>query len=521
MAVPRRTILGIVGVLVAYLVTGLAWAISSPVGSSPDDDYHLTSIYCPPPVETSGCRIRAGEPLAVYVPEKVAHASWQYSFQPQENGNLAAALSEETLVPSLRVDQGGYPGGFYRVLHLLVQPDVDDTVVSIRMANVLLPLLLLGLLALVGRPEDRRSAAFVVAATSVPLGVFIWASTNPSSWAYSGMIVAWVGLLASFSAPTAPRWGISALVTLAGAWMAASARGDSGPYLALAAIGAVWLSWPLLARRLVRLVLPVAVLGLGLWTFFTAAQTDSLTKPEEAPEGWEAMTFTNMLELPRLPLGIYGLDPQLGLGWTDTPMPALVYVGAIAAGVVFWSQGLRSMGWRKGLGLTAITIAFLGLPAYMLIKDMVPIGSYVQSRYFLPLAVLVVGTAVLGRLPGQVVRLSLGQRVFVVGALGVAHAVALLTNISRYVTGLNGLWIFDETNVDRWWWAPPVPGPIVVWVVGSVAFAVAVALSLVGRDRDEGPVPAGAVSAPARARRPDVAARRAASPRTPHSRPGG
>lgn len=33
---------GVVVALVAWLLTGVAWAASSPVGSSPDDDYHLS-----------------------------------------------------------------------------------------------------------------------------------------------------------------------------------------------------------------------------------------------------------------------------------------------------------------------------------------------------------------------------------------------------------------------------------------------------------------------------------------------
>lgn len=39
--------------LLLMLLTGLGWAVGSPAGSSPDDDYHLGSIWCPRPVEGS------------------------------------------------------------------------------------------------------------------------------------------------------------------------------------------------------------------------------------------------------------------------------------------------------------------------------------------------------------------------------------------------------------------------------------------------------------------------------------
>ena len=45
--------------LVLMLLTGLGWAVSSPLESSPDEDYHLGSIWCPRPAgeycQNSGC----------------------------------------------------------------------------------------------------------------------------------------------------------------------------------------------------------------------------------------------------------------------------------------------------------------------------------------------------------------------------------------------------------------------------------------------------------------------------------
>ena len=40
-----------------YFLFGTAWAWSSAIGSSPDDDYHLASAWCPPPLDSSGCTI--------------------------------------------------------------------------------------------------------------------------------------------------------------------------------------------------------------------------------------------------------------------------------------------------------------------------------------------------------------------------------------------------------------------------------------------------------------------------------
>jgi hypothetical protein len=61
------------------------------------------------------------------------------------------------------------------------------------------------------------------------------------------------------------------------------------------------------------------------------------------------------------------------------------------------------------------------------------------------------------------------QKWIVVVAVSMANALALHTNIRRYVTGA------DMPSVDldsgaEWWWNIPV-SPMFVWIVGSVAFA--------------------------------------------------
>ena len=45
MRVPSRLILGIAAPVALFVALG-SWVLASPVGSSPDDDYHMASIWC-------------------------------------------------------------------------------------------------------------------------------------------------------------------------------------------------------------------------------------------------------------------------------------------------------------------------------------------------------------------------------------------------------------------------------------------------------------------------------------------
>lgn len=60
MAVPgsrRSSLLTGIAMGILLLLTGGAWALASPPGSSPDDNFHLPSIWCAWSPEATGCTI--------------------------------------------------------------------------------------------------------------------------------------------------------------------------------------------------------------------------------------------------------------------------------------------------------------------------------------------------------------------------------------------------------------------------------------------------------------------------------
>jgi hypothetical protein len=176
----RRWIVSIVA-LVAAITAGFAWAISSPPGSSPDEDYHLASIWCPPPVESSGCKVQTAPDgkTAIVVNARVFSAAVCYAFHPETSGKCVFGVPTN-LVLDERFDRGEYPGGYYRVMHLFVVSDPYTTTYVIREVNVVLTALLGFLLVLAAAPPTRRLMAYTVASTYVPMGMFLVASINPS-----------------------------------------------------------------------------------------------------------------------------------------------------------------------------------------------------------------------------------------------------------------------------------------------------------------------------------------------------
>ena len=109
-----RVVLGLLGLLGVTIGT-LGWVLASAPGASPDDDYHMASVWCPPPLESSGCVVvivEDGTPH-VEVPDAVVNASTCYRFQPNISAGCttgmvtsiapARFISSRTMASTLRI----------------------------------------------------------------------------------------------------------------------------------------------------------------------------------------------------------------------------------------------------------------------------------------------------------------------------------------------------------------------------------------------------------------------------------
>src|SRR5674476_793864 len=134
--------------------------------------------------------------------------------------------------------------------------DPYTTTYVIREVNVVLTALLGLLLVLAAAPPTRRLMASAIASTYVPMGMFLVASINPSSWAVVGVTTTAFAFHSYWMAETRPRVLANAGLAAVGVAMSASARADAALFAALAALALLVLHLGAVRRHLVRLVLP-------------------------------------------------------------------------------------------------------------------------------------------------------------------------------------------------------------------------------------------------------------------------
>jgi hypothetical protein len=378
--------------------------------------------------------------------------------------------------PSVITDRGSfknnYPPVYYATMSLFVGPDIAASVVIMRLVNILLLVGITTALFLL-LPVRRRSTLLWGWIVSVlPLGLFLIASNNPSSWALIGVGSAWLALLGYFETHGRQRIALGAVFLLAGV-MAAGARGDAALYIVLS-VGVVGvLTFRRKREYMMAAILPTVVSLIGVFFFLSSQQSTvvatGLSSAADASGGSPSVILNllvkNLLNVPQLWAGALG---TWGLGWLDTAMPAIVSLAGIGAfvGIVF--VGLAHLTRRKLIVLSVVLLALWLLPTYVLVKGMNEVGQNVQPRYILPLMILFVGLAALS-VRAERFHLTRAQTVPIVSLLAVGESVALYMNMRRYITGSDSHAISLNANMD-WWWNISI-SPMVVWIVGSIAFA--------------------------------------------------
>lgn len=463
----RRFVVPVLLGLVA-IVAGWAWAWSSPPGSAPDDDYHLASIWCPPPAATSGCPWKPGPDGSaqwIGLPSEVALTTC-YGAKPTESASCLNAITP-TLFWTERFDKGDYPGPYYQIMHVFAGDSISASVMVIRMVNVMIAVVLLGGAAWAMSPRLRPVASVGIFGSIVPLGAFIIASTNPSSWAITGISAAALGLIASLAAESRTPRIAGASIAILGAAIAAMARSDSGLFLGMVMFSVAVLFVEKLRRERWTWLVFGAITAAAAWALTHGAQAGVQSfGSQRNPSSW-SLLFHNLSDVASIPAGVYGLG--WGLGWLDTKMPTMVSVPALAAAAGIAVIGLGSMSVRKVLALCSPVAAAVLLPLVMLQRGGEVVGEAVQPRYVLSAVMLGLFILMLHRSRDRAVAFSRGQILAIVVALAGAHGLALFTNIRRYVTG-DDVWSPNLEAQVEWWW-PAGPGPVATFVLGAVAFA--------------------------------------------------
>ena len=455
-----------------------SWGLSSPVGSSPDDDFHLASIWCSSS-DTQLCR-DGTQVTNRYVSTQLSGASC-FAYKSEDS---ASCQTEQLIFESNESElsergnfSGLYPQVFYATMHLFAGEDVQLSTIAMRLFNAILFTVLLGVLLVLSNPVNKNKIFIAQVITLVPLGMFLIPSTNPSSWAFMGLIFSAFALVLLLKSKPGIKRKLLSVYFLLTCLIASGARGDAGAYLVLIIAVGVAIFWNDRSWKTLLVPLAGAIISglLFLSTKQSSVSTSGLAMPvSESSDQVVRSAFSvfgfNLLQLPELWAGVFG---YVGLGWLDTRLPAITWVSALAVFCAVLFVRLRGLTPREYIGLAILGFSIIAIPMYVLQISGSHVGENVQPRYIYP---LIAAATALAILTNDVRRELLGkaQTVIVFVSIVLANSFALYTNLSRYIQGQGWgtNWNLNEAAFSGWWWESSIP-PMTLWFIGSLAFAAA------------------------------------------------
>lgn len=467
----RRTGLGRLSLLVLWLVVGLSWALASPTGSAPDDDFHLGSIWCAWGRDASGCSLGPKEGGRAPASVPALERAYSTCVALKSESSAACQFSADTPPTTVSSNVGGYPPGFYATLRVLASDNASVSVISMRMLVwTVCTALILAAVYLLGNLGGSRVLLAALAGL-VPLGTFLFASTNPSSVLVAAIPATAIAVSRRETLSTRPGKVALTLAVLA-ALAAVMSRPDAPLLLAVALIGGMLMRGRPWLHPRSALVAPIAVsLIVILGLLLDQSQSSALTSGLSPGSGTAAPSVASILrELPSYVVGPWATT----LGYVDVPMPPLVWAAAAVNIIVVVFLGFAAWSVNKGLAIGAVLISqTLGL-VYLQHQTAC---CTLQARYFLPLTMVWLLFASMVPAGTRLWPMNAPQASMLWLSFSIANSFAMHQVLSRYTVGLNTAGHDLSLNDPQWWWDMPIP-PVGVWLIGSVAFSVLVAALL-------------------------------------------
>ena len=149
-----------------------SWALSSPPGSSPDEEAHLTTVWCESKYGNGECQ---------EVPLSVVDSGKCFFLDADAIPTCANDIDDHQVPPDRLMNKNNY----YKVLSIFVdQNDINISIIKMRLFNCLVSSVLLALVFLVSTNFVGHATVLGWMIVNIPLGFFIVSSINSSSWLF-------------------------------------------------------------------------------------------------------------------------------------------------------------------------------------------------------------------------------------------------------------------------------------------------------------------------------------------------
>jgi len=460
-------------------MTLAAWSMGSAVGSSPDEDYVLTSIWCGTEGNPPHCRKDPDRAYTMIVPELVGLGSrCIYSGGPSQSARCQIeSHTNDQVMPTSKYNRGNYPNLYFGVHRNLVSYDVTRSVMKMRLLNSLIATLLI--FAITSLTRNRTDGILIILfSISAPVAFFIISSVDTSSWAVTSAIGFALAISVIQDNPRTTKTVLPALLFLSiSVFLILSSRNE-GKFILLSLGALVTIAWLTYTKKShLKQVLIFLILVLTSILITSSREIRSFGKFLSIRKNIELDRFgntshsllvENILDVPNSLLGFFGF---WGLGNYDVNLPSLVWFLLLFN--FYWIIAFIFKELNKNLRF--IGYGFLGVIPLLTLElnqqFQTNISRLVQPKYLLPFllgVIILLASFIKSEAPR-----SLTSKISIFAVI--ANSVSLRTTLRRYTTGNEIDWVRPLNNSVAWWWEFG-PSPEFVWLAGTISFAILLAL---------------------------------------------
>ena len=468
--------------LLGTIITLGSWALASPPGSGPDDEYHLSSIWC-----SRGYRIQFCEKSTSIYEAKIPlqlhrnggpRTIFCYAGDSKISASCIRGLDAEAvtkLESSKRFNTSSIAGNFYKSNGFLVSPNVNRSILTMRFLQIFIFFALISF-AIYSSGERKWAVLLALFVGMVPVGLFIIPSTSPSSWAIVGVVSAGICVMNSLISSRKSHRVIAVIGFLVAVLLTRNVRADVNIMLAICVtLGLVSgfviretnRSLKFDRTRLLRVAF-LATPGL----LYIHLRVFSLYPWRIARFILGGSFYSLSNDSPQAFLGFLGGSIQLGSAdFAPTPVVLiLMSVGFVTFIVITARFVPLKVKISSGFGLSLLFF----LPYWFSLGAIGLASRYIMAIYLVSLVTFSASAVSSRRLANFKFSKSALVTIFLTISLG--QSLSLHQSIRRYITGTNiSGWNLNEGA--QWWWTHG-PSPLSIWILGSVAFSVALFIVL-------------------------------------------
>jgi hypothetical protein len=473
--------------LLGTIITLGSWALASPPGSGPDDEYHLSSIWC-----SRGYRIQFCEKSTSIYEAKIPlqlhrnggpRTIFCYAGDSKISASCIRGLDAEAvtkLESSKRFNTSSIAGNFYKSNGFLVSQNVNQSILTMRFLQIYIFFALISF-AIYSSGERKWAVLLALFVGMVPVGLFIIPSTSPSSWAIAGVASAGICVMNFFISSKKSHQVTAVFGFIMALLFTRNVRTDINIMMAICATLGLVSGFVIRESdrslkfdrvKLVRLAF-LAAPGL-LYIHFKVFSL----YPWQIMSNLRGSFYSLSNDSPQAFLGFLGGSIQLGSAdFAPTPVVLiLMSVGFVTFIVITARFVPLKVKISSGFGLSLLFF----LPYWFSLGAIGLASRYIMAIYLVSLVTFSASAVTSRRLANFEFSKSSLVTIFLTISLG--QSLSLHQSIRRYITGTN----ISGWNLNKgaqWWWTYG-PSPLSIWIIGSVAFSTALFIVLLMTNYD-------------------------------------